>query len=50
MSKFREALGVKPGERIIAMLQVGYFDELPKSKERKDASQIVTIFGEVVES
>lgn len=48
--KFREALGVKLGERIIAMLQVGYFDELPKAKERKSASQIVTIFGEVEES
>ncbi|MBW9234415.1 nitroreductase, partial [Leptospira santarosai] len=27
--KFREALGVKPGERIISMLQLGYFDEMP---------------------
>lgn len=44
--KFREALGVKQGERIIAMVQVGYFDELPKAKERKGANQIVTIFGE----
>lgn len=45
-TKFREALKVQPGERVIAMLQVGYFDEVPKGKERKQAADIVTIFGE----
>ncbi|WP_102693199.1 nitroreductase family protein [Rummeliibacillus pycnus] len=44
--KFREALGVKPEERIISMLQFGYFDEIPKEKPRKSAEEIVTIFGE----
>lgn len=44
--KFRDALGAKPGERVIAMLQLGYFDELPKAKERKTSGEIVTIFGE----
>ncbi len=44
--KFREAMKVAPGERVIAMLQLGYFDELPKGKERKAAEEIVTIFGE----
>lgn len=44
--KFREALGVKSGERVIAMLQLGYFDELPKGKERKTPAEIVTFFGE----
>ncbi|MEC1178610.1 nitroreductase [Metasolibacillus meyeri] len=44
--KFREALGIKPGERVIAMLQLGYFDELPKGKERKTATDIVAFFGE----
>ncbi|MEK4228166.1 nitroreductase family protein [Solibacillus sp. FSL H8-0538] len=44
--KFREALNVQPGERVIAMLQVGYFDELPKGKQRKTSTDIVTIFGE----
>ncbi len=43
---FRKALGVTPGERIIAMLQLGYFDELPKAVERKKAQEIVTFFGE----
>lgn len=44
--KFREALNVAPGERVISMLQVGYFDELPKGKNRKTSTDIVTIFGE----
>lgn len=44
--KFREALKVKQGERVIAMLQLGYFDEMPKAKERKNAEEIVAIFGE----
>lgn len=44
--KFREALGVKMGERIISMLQVGYFDEMPKPKPRKSIEDLVTIFGE----
>ncbi len=43
--KFREALGVKPEERIISMLQFGYFDAIPKEKPRKPAEEIVTIFG-----
>ncbi|MBB5148006.1 MULTISPECIES: nitroreductase family protein [Ureibacillus] len=43
---FRKALGVKPGERIVGMVQFGYFDELPKGKDRKKSDEIVTIFGE----
>lgn len=41
---FRKALGVQPGERIISMLQVGYFDEMPKPKERKGVEDLVTFF------
>jgi len=44
--KFREPMGVKSGERIIGMLQFGYYDLVPKEKPRKSASEIVTIFGE----
>lgn len=44
--KFREALKVGQGERVISMLQLGYFDELPKGKARKTSEEIVTIFGE----
>ena len=44
--KFRAALGVKPEERIISMLQFGYFDTIPQEKPRKSAEEIVTFFGE----
>ena len=43
--KFREAIGVKPGERILAMLQFGYYDELPKAKERTPIEEKITYFG-----
>jgi len=42
--KFRSTLGVKPGERIISMLQFGYFDEAPKAKSRKPAEDILEFF------
>lgn len=41
---FRKALGIQPGERIISMLQVGYFDEMPKPRDRKGVEDLVTIF------
>ncbi len=44
--KFREALGVRSGERIISMLQVGYFDTVPKPKPRKSVEEVVTFFGQ----
>ena len=43
---FNEKLGVETGERVIAMLQLGYFNETPKGKARKTADQIVTFLGE----
>ncbi|OLN24213.1 nitroreductase [Domibacillus antri] len=43
--KFRQALDVKPGERIVAMLQFGYYDELPKAKARTPIEQKITFFG-----
>ena len=43
--KFRETLGVKQGERIISMLQFGYFDVMPKAKPRKAVEEFVTFFG-----
>lgn len=41
---FRKELGIQPGERIISMLQVGYFDEMPKPRDRKGVEDLVTIF------
>lgn len=43
--KFREELGVKPEERIISMLQFGYYDELPKNRVRTPLEDIVTYYG-----
>jgi len=43
--KFRDAMGIKQGERIISMLQFGYFDEMPKARQRKDADEFITFFG-----
>lgn len=43
--KFREAFNAQPDERIISMLQFGYFDEAPKAKERKELSNFVTEFS-----
>lgn len=43
--KFREELGVKQGERIISMLQFGYYDEMPKARPRKELDEIVTYYG-----
>lgn len=47
--KFREALGVQRGERIISMLQFGYFDDAPKSRPRKSLDEVVTYFGQDAE-
>lgn len=44
--KFREELGVKQGERIISMLQFGYFDNIPKAVPRKPLEEIVTYYGQ----
>lgn len=44
--KFREALNAAPNERVVAMLQFGYFDEAPKAKERKAVNEFVREFGE----
>lgn len=43
--KFRQALGVLPGERILAMVQFGYYDELPKAKARTPISEKITYFS-----
>ena len=47
--KFREALDIKPGERIISMLQFGYFNEIPKAAPRKPLEEIVTYYGQTSE-
>jgi nitroreductase len=43
--KFREELGVKPGERIISMLQFGYYDDIPKGRVRTPLEDVITYYG-----
>ena len=43
---FNNALGVQHGERVVAMLQLGYFEEAPKGKPRKAIDEFVTFLGE----
>lgn len=44
--KFREALNAAPNERVVAMLQLGYFDEAPKAASRKAAAEFISEFGQ----
>lgn len=39
----REAIGIKPGERAIANLHIGYPAMLPKERERKTMAELLTI-------
>lgn len=41
--EFREALGVKPGEKIIGSLHVGYPDMIPAPRPRNAIDQLLTI-------
>ena len=43
--KFREELGVKPGERIMSMLQFGYYDDIPNKRVRTPLEDLVTYYG-----
>ncbi len=40
---FREAIGVKPGEKIVGTMMIGYPKHVPKAKERTDIRELVTI-------
>lgn len=40
---FREALGVKPGEKIVATLMIGYADFVPEAKPRTSIKNKLTV-------
>ncbi|MDO7905850.1 nitroreductase [Paenibacillus sp. JX-17] len=42
--KFREYLGIKPGERVVGMIYAGYPDVVPKPQQRTPASEKMTVF------
>ncbi|MDQ0878095.1 hypothetical protein QFZ77_006754 [Paenibacillus sp. V4I3] len=43
MEAFREAFGVKPGEKIIGSLHVGYPGKIPPGQKRIPASERLTV-------
>ncbi|WP_373231316.1 nitroreductase [Cohnella sp.] len=46
--KFLQVAGVKPGERVVGTLHLGYFDEdkVPRPKKRTPAGERLTVFQE----
>ncbi|MCS7459634.1 nitroreductase [Paenibacillus doosanensis] len=44
--EFREALGVRPGEKIIGSLHVGYPSKVPPAQPRIPAEQLITVIDE----
>ena len=43
---FHQAVGVKPGEKLVGLLQIGYPDAIPKAVERTSAEAKLTIIAE----
>ena len=43
---FREALGVKPGEKIVATMMIGYPQTVPQKRDRTDIREKLTIIKE----
>lgn len=41
---FREVLEVKPGERVVATLMLGYPDQVPKARPRTDIRELIEIY------
>ncbi|MCA0968992.1 nitroreductase [Halobacillus litoralis] len=42
--KFREMMGVQPGEKIVGFIHLGYFDQEPKQKTRKPVDDIFSTY------
>ncbi|MBA4541684.1 nitroreductase [Thermoactinomyces daqus] len=43
---YPEELGLKPGEKLVGLLLMGYFDQAPKPKRRTPLSELLTIRGD----
>ncbi|GAB2697373.1 nitroreductase [Paenibacillus thermoaerophilus] len=44
--EFREALGVGPGEKIVASMHVGYPAKIPPAQPRKPAAELLTVIDQ----
>jgi nitroreductase len=42
--KFKDVLGVLPHEIVTALIMIGYSDQIPVPKKRKEASDLVTLY------
>lgn len=42
-SKFREAIGIQPGEKIVGVLHIGYPEIIPSVQKRTPAEELLTI-------
>lgn len=42
--KVRDLLAVKPGEKIVGFLHMGYFDKVPQVRERTSAEKKLTVY------
>jgi nitroreductase len=40
---FREAVSIKPGEKVVGTLHLGYFEKMPQAKPRTDIREKITI-------
>ncbi|WP_281169575.1 hypothetical protein [Paenibacillus harenae] len=42
--RFRKAIGVQPGEKVVGALHMGYYspDNIPQPRPRKKAEQLIT--------
>ena len=43
---FREGIGVKPGEKVVATLMIGYPKHIPAARPRTDIRELITIINE----
>ena len=43
---FREGIGVKPGEKVVATLMIGYPKHIPAARPRTDIRDLITIINE----
>ncbi|GGF62777.1 nitroreductase [Paenibacillus albidus] len=48
--EFRSRIGVKPGEKIVAMVHAGYPEAIPASRPRTEASRLLTVVDHYPES
>ncbi|MCM3292558.1 MULTISPECIES: nitroreductase family protein [Paenibacillus] len=44
--QYREMVGVQPGEKLVGVIRIGYFDDAPKARPRTSAEQLFTVIDQ----